>query len=118
MRDSVPIISIRDCLLVSIQAELGDALAREVQDALMTRASEEGCKGVVLDISSVQLIDTYITRVLSDIGRSVRFMGAACVVVGMRPAVAMTLVEMGMDMSGVDTALSLESALERLELLR
>ena len=118
MRESVPIIRIRDCLLVSVQTELGDALARQVQDTLMNRAAAEGCKGVVLDISAVQLIDTYITRIMSDIGKSVGFMGAACVVVGMRPAVAMTLVEMGMELDGMDTALNLEQALERLDLLR
>ncbi len=112
---SVPIIQIRNCLLVSIQIELHDRLALDLQAALMERVRESGAKGVVLDVSGVEIIDSYITRILNDIGRSVRFMGADCYLVGVRPAVAMTLVEMGVELDAVETALNLDLALARLE---
>jgi len=111
----VPIIQIRNCLLVSIQIELHDRLALDLQAALMERVRESGAKGVVLDVSGVEIIDSYITRILNDIGRSVRFMGADCFLVGVRPAVAMTLVEMGVELDAVETALNLDLALARLE---
>lgn len=81
----------------------------------MDRVRESGAKGVVLDVSGVEIIDSYITRILNDIGRSVRFMGADCFLVGVRPAVAMTLVEMGVELDSVQTALNLDLALARLE---
>ncbi|HVR11857.1 MAG TPA: STAS domain-containing protein [Thermoanaerobaculia bacterium] len=114
----LPIIKIRSCLLVSIQTELHDRLALELQTALMERVRSLGVKGVILDVSWVEVIDSYITRILNDIGKSVRFMGADCYMVGIRPAVAMTLVEMGVELDAVSTALSLDAALERLELLQ
>ncbi|HEV7669309.1 MAG TPA: STAS domain-containing protein [Thermoanaerobaculia bacterium] len=112
---AVPIIQIRNCLLVSIQIELHDRLALDLQAALMDRVRESGAKGVVLDVSGVEIIDSYITRILNDIGRSVRFMGAECYLVGVRPAVAMTLVEMGVELDALHTALNLDLALARLE---
>jgi rsbT antagonist protein RsbS len=112
----LPIIQIRGCLLVSIQTELHDRLAIALQTALMERVRALGVKGVILDVSWVEVIDSYITRILNDIGKSVRFMGAACYMVGIRPAVAMTLVEMGVELDAVSTALNLDLALERLEL--
>jgi rsbT antagonist protein RsbS len=101
--------------LVSIQIELHDRLALDLQAALMERVRESGAKGVVLDVSGVEIIDSYITRILNDIGRSVRFMGADCFLFGVRPAVAMTLVEMGVELDAVETALNLDLALARLE---
>jgi rsbT antagonist protein RsbS len=112
----VPIIQIRGCLLVSIQTELHDRLALELKTALMERVRSLAIKGVILDVSWVEVIDSYITRILNDIGKSVRFMGAACYMVGIRPAVAMTLVEMGVELDAVKTALNLDAALEKLEL--
>jgi rsbT antagonist protein RsbS len=112
----LPIIQIRGCLLVSIQTELHDRLALELQTALMERVRALGVKAVILDVSWVEVIDSYITRILNDIGKSVRFMGAACYMVGIRPAVAMTLVEMGVELDAVSTALNLDLALEKLEL--
>ena len=114
----LPIIEIRGCLLVSIQTELHDRLALELQTTLMQRVRAQGVKGVILDVSWVEVIDSYITRILNDIGKSVRFMGADCYMVGIRPAVAMTLVEMGVQLDAVSTALNLDAALEKLELLR
>jgi rsbT antagonist protein RsbS len=102
---NLAIIQIRNCLLVSIQTELHDRVALDLQEALM-------------DVSAVEIIDSYITRILNDIGKSVRFMGAECYIVGIRPAVAMTLIEMGVELDSVNTALNLDLALERLELLQ
>jgi rsbT antagonist protein RsbS len=113
----LPIIQIRGCLLVSIQTELHDRLALELQTTLMERVRSLGVRGVILDVSWVEVIDSYITRILNDIGKSVRFMGADCYMVGIRPAVAMTLVEMGVELDAVSTALNLDAALEKLELL-
>ena len=113
----LPIIRIRGCLLVSIQIELHDRLALDLQESLMERVRLTDAKGVILDVSAVEVIDSYITRILNDIGKSVRFMGADCYMVGIRPAVAMTLVEMGVQLDAVSTALNLDAALEKLELL-
>lgn len=118
MEQAIPIIQIRNCLLVSIQAELHDRAALDLQSDLMERVRTVGARGVILDVSSVEIIDSYITRILNDIGRSVRFMGAECYIVGIRPAVAMTLIEMGVELDSVFTALNLDLALEKLELLQ
>ena len=115
MDQNLAIIQIRNCLLVSIQAELHDRLALDLQEALMERVRTVDARGVILDVSAVEIIDSYITRILNDIGRSVRFMGADCYLVGVRPAVAMTLVEMGVELDAVETALNLDLALARLE---
>lgn len=114
----IPIIQIRNCLLVSIQTELHDRLALDLQESLMERVRVTDAKGVILDVSAVEVIDSYITRILNDIGKSVRFMGAVCYIVGIRPAVAMTLIEMGVELDSVNTALTLDLALEKLELLQ
>ena len=87
------IIQIKNCLLVSIQTELHDRLALNLQAAIMERVRTVGAKGIILDVSAVEIIDSYITRILNDIGKSVRYMGADCYIVGIRPAVAMTLIE-------------------------
>ena len=115
---NLAIIQIRNCLLVSIQTELHDRLALDLQESLMERVRIADAIGVILDVSAVEVIDSYITRILNDIGKSVRFMGAECYIVGIRPAVAMTLIEMGVELDSVHTALNLDLALERLELLQ
>lgn len=113
----IPIIRLRQCLLVSIQTELHDRLALRLQEELMEEVRRTGARGVVLDISSVEVIDSYITRILQDIGKGVRFMGSLCFIVGLRPAVAMTLVEMGIELDSVRTALNLDQALDKLDQL-
>lgn len=118
VEQELPIIQIRNCLLVSIQTELHDRLALDLQASLMDRVRTVNARGVILDVSAVEVIDSYITRILNDIGKSVRFMGAECFIVGIRPAVAMTLIEMGVELDSVHTALNLDLAMERLELLQ
>jgi rsbT antagonist protein RsbS len=117
MELELPIIQIRNCLLVSIQTELHDQLALNLQASLMERVRNTGARGIILDVSAVEIIDSYITRILNDIGKSVRYRGAECYIVGIRPAVAMTLIEMGVELDAVNTALNLDLALEKLELL-
>jgi rsbT antagonist protein RsbS len=118
VEQDLPIIQIRNCLLVSIQTELHDRLALDLQASLMDRVRLVNARGVILDVSGVEIIDSYITRILNDIGKSVRFMGAECFIVGIRPAVAMTLIEMGVELDSVNTALNLDLAMEKLELLQ
>ncbi|HVT18786.1 MAG TPA: STAS domain-containing protein [Thermoanaerobaculia bacterium] len=115
-QQQVPIIKIRNCLLVSVQTELHDRLALDLQETLIARVRSEGTRGVILDVSTVEVIDSYITRILNDIGKSVRLLGADCYMVGIRPAVAMTLIEMGVELDSVSTALNLDAALARLDL--
>ena len=105
------ILAVNGSLLVRIHGDLHDRLALELQEAIAAETRRSGAHGIVLDISQVEVIDSYITRILNDIGRSVRYMGASCFVVGMRPSVAMTLVEMGIELEGVRTSLSLDQAL-------
>jgi rsbT antagonist protein RsbS len=116
--DGLAIVGIRDLLLVTVSSDFHDQLAVRLKASLSDRVRTSGSRAVVLDISAVEVIDSYITRVLNDIGSCVRFMGAGCFVVGMRPAVAMTLVEMGIHLEGIRTALSLDEAVTALEAAR
>lgn len=112
--NGISVVPLHGVLLVSTGAEFHDQLARDLQHELTARVRALGSRAVVLDISAVQVIDSYITRVLGDVAQAVRFLGARCVLVGMRPAVAMSLVEMGIELPGVATALNLEMAMARL----
>lgn len=111
----VAILRVRGILLVTTGPELHDASAIRLQAKLMDRVRETGARGVVIDVSSLEVIDSYITRLLGDLASAVRYMGARCFVVGLRPAVALTLVEMGIDFEGIETALSLDLALASIE---
>ena len=107
-----------DVLLVTIQVDMTDQIALRLQDDL-TRAIERlGARGVVIDISALEMVDSFVGRLISDTSAMSRVLDAATVVVGMRPAVAITLVELGVSMSGVMTALNVEKGLERLRLQR
>jgi len=111
----IPIIKLRDNLLVSIQVELDDQLALTLQDDITHEIVKTGAMGLILDVSAINIMDSYIARVINNIGRNARIMGARPVVVGLQPAIAITLVEMGMEMESVDTALNLEAGLELME---
>ncbi len=110
--DRVPVLKIGEILLVSIQIDLEDHMAMQLQDDLSHRIVETGAHGVVIDISALEIVDSFIGRMLSTIASVSRVLDAETVVVGMRPAVAITLVELGLSLKGVRTALNVDRALE------
>ena len=109
--DHIPILKVDNFLLVTIQVELHDELAIGLQDDLTQKLIKTNSHGVLIDISSLEIVDTYIGRMLSQISAIVGIMDATMVLVGMRPAVAITLVELGMTMPGVRTALNVDKGL-------
>ncbi|ALM50608.1 anti-anti-sigma factor [Flavobacterium psychrophilum] len=112
--DRIPILKMGDFLLVTIQVDLYDQLAENLESDLVTAVQKHGSKGVLIDISSVSIIDSFMGRILGNIGVMSRIMGAQSVIVGMQPAVAMTLVELGLTLTGVATALNVEKGMELL----
>ena len=112
--DRVPILKLGDLLLVSIQIDLDDETALALQDDLSERIVATGAKGVLIDISAVEIVDSFIGRMLSTIASISRVLDAETVVVGMRPAVAITLVELGLSLGGVRTALDVEKGMRML----
>ena len=106
--DRIPILKLGRALLVSIQADVHDRLAKALEDDLSTRIVETQARGVMIDISGLDVVDSFMGRMLDNIAGVARLLGAATVVVGMRPAVAITLVELGLSLTGVRTALNVE----------
>jgi rsbT antagonist protein RsbS len=111
MSSPVPVLRLGDALLVSIQVDLQDEDVMALQDELAERIVDTGARGVIIDISGVDIVDSFIGRMFSSIAALSRVLDAETVVVGMRPAVAITLVELGMSLEGVRTALDLEKGL-------
>jgi rsbT antagonist protein RsbS len=107
----IPILRIGDCLLVSIQIDMHDQLALALQDDLTNRIVETRARGVMIDISAMEIVDSFIGRMLNNIAGMSRVLDAVTVVVGMRPAVAITLVELGLSLTGVRTALNVDKGL-------
>jgi rsbT antagonist protein RsbS len=101
-------------LLVTIQVDMHDRLALALQDDLTNRISQTGARGVLIDISSLEIVDSFIGRMLGNIAAMSRVLDARTVVVGMQPAVAITLVELGMSLAGVRTALNVDAGMELL----
>ncbi len=112
--ERIPILQIRNILLVSIQVDLQDHLALALQEDLAERIVETGSRGVLIDISALELVDSFIGRMISTIASMSRVLDASTVVVGMRPAVAITLVELGLSLVGVRTALDVDRGLTML----
>ena len=104
----IPILKLGHLLLVTIQVDMHDRMAVALQDDLTKRIVETSARGVLIDISGLELVDSFIGRMLSDIAAMARVLDAQTVVVGMRPAVAITLVELGLSLPGVQTALTVE----------
>jgi rsbT antagonist protein RsbS len=112
----IPIIALRDVLVVSIQGALSDRLVEALKNDLSRRIEAGGSRGLAIDVSGVDLMDSYISRVLRDICLIAKLMGIQSVVCGMRPMIALTLIEMGMELEGVAAELNLELALQHLGL--
>jgi len=113
--ERIPILKMGECLLVSIQVDMHDRLAMRLQDDLTAQIAATGARGVLIDISALEMVDSFIGRMLGNIAAMSRVLDAETVVVGMRPAVAITLVELGMSLSGVRTALNVEKGIELLD---
>ncbi|MFC1435754.1 STAS domain-containing protein [Streptacidiphilus sp. N1-3] len=111
MSERVPVLRIGQVLLVSIQTDLDDQAVLNLQDDLAAQVVETGAHGVVIDITAVEIVDSFVGRMLATIASITRMLDANTVVVGMRPAVAITLVELGLSLGGVRTALTLEKGL-------
>ena len=107
----IPILKIGDILLASVQEDLDDNGALVFQKNLLSKVSENDIRGVVIDISAMELVDTYLARIFNETANMVKLLGASVVLCGMQPAVSLTLVEMGRELIGVDTALDLEKGL-------
>src|SRR6202046_1169777 len=112
--DRIPILRMGEFLLVTIQVDMHDQLALMLQDDLTRAIEKQGAKGVLIDISSLEMVDSFIGRMISDISGMARILDAKTVVVGMQPAVAITLVELGLSLTGVATALNGERGLQLL----
>ena len=106
--DRIPILKLGDALLVTIQVDMHDRLAMALEDDLTSKIVTSGAKGVLIDISALEIVDSFIGRMLDNIAAVSRILDADTVVVGMRPAVAITLVELGLSLAGVKTALNVE----------
>lgn len=112
-----PLMRLGHCLFVLVPGNLRDTAARELHDAVAARlAKEHGIRGLVIDVSSLSIVDSYAARVLDETAHVARSFGAKAVLVGLNPAVAITLVELGIDLGALDTALDLERALAKLKL--
>jgi rsbT antagonist protein RsbS len=109
--ETIPILKIGDVLLVSIQVDLSDQSAIALQDSLAERITATGARGVIIDITALEIVDSFIGRILATTASVSRMLDAETVVVGMRPAVAITLVELGLSLGEAKTALNLEKGL-------
>ena len=113
--DRIPILKMGKVLLITIQVEMHDKLALILEEDLTARISSTGAKGVLIDISSLEIVDSFIGRMLDNIAAVSRVLDADTVVVGMRPAVAITLVELGLSLAGVKTALNVERGMQLIQ---
>jgi rsbT antagonist protein RsbS len=112
--ERIPVLKMGEYLLVTIQVDMHDRLAMTLQDDLTARIVSARAKGVLIDISALEVVDSFIGRMLGEIASISRVLDAETVVVGMRPAVAITLVELGLSLTGVRTALNIERGMELL----
>jgi rsbT antagonist protein RsbS len=110
----VPVLALGDVLLVTLHGELHDGMAEQLQQDLTSRIAASGVTGVVIDISGVEIVDSFLGRVLAEIASTAGLLAARTVLAGMRPAVAITLVELGLTLPGLTTALDVDRALELL----
>ena len=112
--DRIPILKMGEFLLVTIQVDMHDRLALQLQEDLTTRIADVGAKGVLIDISALEMVDSFIGRMIANIAGMAKILDAQTVVTGMQPAVAITLVELGLTLTGVRTALNVERGMDLL----
>jgi rsbT antagonist protein RsbS len=110
----IPILKVGRVLIVPIQVDMDDQTVIHLQERILTELERTGARGVLIDISLLEMVDSFIGRVLSDIAAMARIMDARTVVVGMQPAVAITLVELGLELRGVDTVLNVDEGIKLL----
>jgi rsbT antagonist protein RsbS len=113
--EHIPILQMGDFLIVTIQVDMYDRLAMTLQDDLTNRISQTQARGVLIDISALEIVDSFIGRILGNIAKMSRVLDAETVVVGMQPAVAITLVELGLSFTGIRTALNVEKGMAGLQ---
>ena len=113
--ERIPILKMGELLLVSIQVDMHDRLAMQLQDDLTTRIAQVSARGVLIDISALDMVDSFIGRMVANIAGMARVLDAETVVVGMQPSVAITLVELGLPLVGVQTALNVEKGMALLQ---
>src|SRR5215471_7617539 len=113
--EKIPILRMGEFLLVTIQVDMHDRLAMTLQDDLTNRIAATGARGVLIDISSLEIVDSFIGRMIANIAGMARVLDAETVVVGMQPAVAITLVELGLSLEGVRTALNVDKGMALLQ---
>jgi rsbT antagonist protein RsbS len=116
--ERIPILRMGDTLLVTIQVDMQDRTALALQEDLAARIADTGATGVMIDISGLEIVDSFVGRMLSSISGIAHILSAHTVVVGMQPAVAITLVELGLSLEGVRTALNVERGMELLRRIR
>lgn len=113
--EKIPILRMGPFLLVTIQVDLYDRLALNLESDLVQMVSKTNAKGVLIDISALSIVDSFMGRIIGNIGSMSKIMDAETVVVGMQPAVAITLIELGLELKGVHTALNVEKGMELLK---
>lgn len=118
MPENIPVMKVRDNLLVSIQVDMTDEMAIQLQQDILSRVVETGVGGVLIDISALDMVDSFLARAFSETARMVAMMDAVVVIVGMQPAIALTLVELGLELKDVHTALNVDSGVELLESIK
>lgn len=111
----IPILKIRNYLIIPIQIDLDDLSAAQLQKDILQKIDKTGAQGVIIDVSVVEMIDSYLGRILGETARMAALMDAKVVLCGMQPAVAITLVELGLSLEGVHSALNLEGAITMME---
>ncbi len=111
----VPILKLHEYLLISIQVELDDKTALQFQEDLLSKIHDTSAKGIVIDLTSVDMVDSFIAKVLGDVVKMSNLMGARVVLTGIQPPVAITLIDLGINMRDVPTALDLEQGLDKLQ---
>lgn len=116
--EAVPLMRIKDTIFVALQGELDDATVIQIEERLTREIARTGATGLLIDVSALEVVDSFIARVLARVVGMVRLLGAQAAIVGIQPAVAITLVELGVPMGHLDTALNAEQGMALLERLR